>query len=445
MNIISVISKYIDSYNLLDKDKLYLVALSGGADSTALLLILKQLRYRIEAIHCNFHLRGDESNRDEIFCHTLCNDNYIPFHTVHFDTLTYAKLHKVSIEMAARNLRYQYFEQLRKDLHAEGICVAHHQDDQAETILMNIIRGTGLHGLTGMQPRNGYILRPMLCINRNDIEEFLHGCNQKYVTDSTNLVDDVTRNKLRLNIIPRLSAINPSFSENICTMAAHVSMAEKVVNHSLEEIRQQATLGDMLFSIPVIQSSVAPEYTLYYIIRDYGFSSAQIQQISNSLPGQSGRIWESSTHELLIDRDKIILRSKVFDNEEAKRKSFLIPELGIYHIANGKKLKLEKFSICHHFEIPRAKNKIAIDADKVKFPLKVRHICSGDRFVPFGMHGRKLVSDFLTDQKKNIFDKRDQLVLTDTDDNIIWLIDNRMDNHFRISQSSNAAIICSIL
>ena len=228
------VREYIEKQCLLESGKRYLVALSGGADSVCLLLVLRQLDYQVEAVHCNFLLRGDESHRDEAFACNLCEKQGVPFHVIHFDTRTYAELHKVSIEMAARDLRYQYFEQLRKDIGAEAICVAHHQDDSVETILMNLLRGTGIHGLSGIKPRNGHILRPLLCVSRKEIEAFLASQHQDYVTDSTNLVADVLRNKLRLKVIPMLNDLWPGASEAIARTARNMAEAEKVYNDAMD-------------------------------------------------------------------------------------------------------------------------------------------------------------------------------------------------------------------
>ena len=191
------VADFIAKQGLLRREGLYLVALSGGADSVALLLILKDLGYRIEAAHCNFHLRGEESNRDEEFVKELCKEKAIPLHLIHFDTKEYAALHQVSIEMAARELRYGYFRQLRQDIGAEKVCVAHHRDDTVETLLMNLMRGSGVHGLTGIRANYGEIVRPLLAVSRQEIVDYLHSIGQPYVTDSTNLVDDVLRNKIR--------------------------------------------------------------------------------------------------------------------------------------------------------------------------------------------------------------------------------------------------------
>ena len=192
------IEKYIEKHQLMEKESPVLVALSGGADSVALLLVLHNLGYKCQAIHCNFHLRGEESNRDEEFVTSLCKRLGIALDIVHFDTTEYAKSHGISIEMAARELRYDAFEKQRKLIGAQAIAVAHHRDDSAETLLLNLVRGTGIRGLRGIQPKNGYIIRPLLCVGREDIIDYLKWRGQDFVTDSTNLTSDYTRNKIRL-------------------------------------------------------------------------------------------------------------------------------------------------------------------------------------------------------------------------------------------------------
>ena len=206
----SKVEAYINKHKLLETSNLYLAALSGGADSVALLLLLKEGGFNVHAAHCNFRLRGAESDRDEAFCVELCRQQGVELHRAHFDTREYAAVHKVSIEMAARELRYRWFSQLREDIGASGVCVAHHRDDSVETVLLNLVRGTGLRGLTGIQPRNGDVLRPLLCVSRAEIEQYLTDRGQGYVTDSTNLEADVMRNKIRLQLIPLLKTLNPS-------------------------------------------------------------------------------------------------------------------------------------------------------------------------------------------------------------------------------------------
>ena len=220
--------RYIEEQQMFTRQSRIIVALSGGADSVALLCILLRLGYSCEAAHCNFHLRGEESIRDQSFVEELTRKLGVPLHLVHFDTKAYAFQKGISIEMAARELRYDWFEKLRKQRKADVIAVAHHRDDSVETFLLNLIRGTGINGLRGIQPVNGVIVRPLLNISRYEILDYLSAINQPYVTDSTNLTDDYTRNKIRLNIIPLLEEINPSVSTAIADTAGRLGEVAKI-------------------------------------------------------------------------------------------------------------------------------------------------------------------------------------------------------------------------
>lgn len=408
----------------------------------ALLLILSGLGYDVEATHCNFHLRGEESDRDEDFVKSLCQSRAVPFHLVHFDTLSYASLHKVSIEMAARQLRYNYFEQLRRDIGAADICVAHHRDDSVETVLMNLVRGTGLRGLTGIRPVNGYIKRPLLCLSRQDIESYLASVGQPYVTDSTNLVDDVVRNKLRLNVIPLLKEINPAFSENVSRAAAHVTDAVTMLDAATVEAIKKVVKdydGGVAVDIDKLNSEPSSAYLLYEILRQYGFSPAQIEQIHASLDAPSGRLFASSNHELLIDRGRLLIECNLPAIQPQK-----IIEDGTYVLKSGGRLKVSIQPIDDSFVLSRSSDTVCLDADKIALPLTLRSAAEGDRFVPFGMKGTKLVSDYLTDRKYSLFRKRRQLVLTDASGRIVWLVGERPDNRFRITEESRRALVMTI-
>lgn len=444
--ILQQVAGFIARNQLLAADNKYIVALSGGADSVALLLIMKALGYDVEAAHCNFHLRGKESERDENFCVSLCESLGIILHRIHFDTLTYAQLHKVSIEMAARDLRYSYFEQLRCDINADAICVAHHKDDNVETILLNLVRGTGMNGLTGISPRNGFILRPLLCIGREDILEYLEAENQDYVTDSSNLVDDVQRNKIRLNVLPLLENVNPAVKDNILTMARWIAEASTIVEASLSEAKAKAvssaTLNDSLFvDISKVEEYPSAEYLLWDIFKDYGFNSSQVALVAENLHATTGTSWLSSSHELTLDRGRLILTP--LDKEEGRQ--MRIPEAGTYVYTELCKLKIEQKEINENYTISRSSDKVCLDAQKVKFPLMIRRVARGDRFVPFGMKGSKLVSDFLTDQKVALPLKRRQLVVADADGNILWVVGKRLDGRFAVSPCSKSVVEISLL
>lgn len=436
----------------------YIIALSGGADSVSLLLVLKHLESELdislEAAHCNFHLRGDESLRDEQFCQQLCRRLHVPLHLVHFDTHAYADLHHVSIEMAARDLRYAYFEQLRRDIHAHDICVAHHRDDSVETLLLNLVRGTGLRGLRGIQPRNAHIIRPLLSHSRQQIEQYLDALGESYVTDSTNLHNDVKRNKIRLNVIPLLRELNPSASQSIFETSLRVTEALKIfddaIQHAIADVTTPQTQNSklktqnspLIISVPRLKQQPSPEYTLHEILSPRGFTSAQIEQIYTSLDtNPTGKIITSCTHELAFDRSTLILQPKT---PTALVRPMHIPETGTYVLSDNLKLKVETEECGDRYEPSRTADCASLDASDIKFPLTLRHTQPGDRFVPFGMTGTKLLSDYLTDRKKNIFEKRAQLVLTDAQQRILWLVGERTDNRFRITPNTQQALCLTI-
>ena len=431
MKIEETVRQYIAQQRLLDRSCKHLVAVSGGADSVALLLILKRLDYDVEAVHCNFHLRGQESDRDEAFVRSLCDREGVTIHLSHFDTTTYAELHQVSIEMAARELRYRYFEQLRQDIGAVEICVAHHQDDAVETLLMNLVRGAGIHGLTGIRPRNGHVVRPLLCVSRADIEDYLRSVGQDYVTDSTNLVPDVVRNKLRLQVLPLLRELNPAASENMAKTARRLADVETLYDLTVRRLADEVTV-DGAIDVEVLLQGPAPESVLYELLTPKGFNPVQVEQIFSSLTGPSGRVFCSPTHEAVVDRGRLIVEER-----HETLPTMKIPETGTYHYMDGLKLR---FSTTETQKISKTSDCATLDADKARFPFVIRPVQTGDRFQPFGMEGSRLVSDFLTDRKYSVLEKRRQLVVTDATDNIVWLVGERVDQRYAVSADTRRVL-----
>lgn len=345
-----------------------IVALSGGADSVCLLLKTVEAGHSVEALHCNFHLRGAESDRDEEFCHCLCRKLGVRLRVKHFDTAAYASEHKVSIEMAARELRYAWFEEVRQELGADKILVAHHQDDNIETMLFNLMRGTGISGLTGMKTRNGHIVRPLLDMTRQEILDYLAARKQDYVTDSTNLETEAIRNKIRLQLLPLMEEIFPSVRKNLVKTMRFLQNAETVVN-----------------------GGRSAELDLFTLLKPLGFSSRQIEAIAD------GR-WKMS-------------RERVGDESP----------LGT--------LSVSTYPKAADFKPSRDPFLVTLDADKVATPLVLRYAKQGDRFKPFGMKGcSKLVSDFLTDIKIYSFERHSQPVVCDAEGDIIWLVGHRVSH-----------------
>lgn len=420
----SKVSAYINKHKLLNANDLYIVALSGGADSVALLLLLKEGGFNVHAAHCNFLLRGSESDRDEDFCVDLCRQLGVELHRAHFSTREYAEAHKVSVEMAARELRYNWFEQLRKDIGAVGICVAHHRDDSVETVLLNMIRGTGLRGLTGIQPRNGYVLRPLLCVSRDEIEHFLAKRGQKYVIDSTNLETDVKRNKVRLQVLPLLRTLNPAISDNIQRMVENVAEAQIVLDSLLDNFKKHNTL-----ELRELEKYGSSEYVIYEWLKNYGFNGTQARQV---LEAETGKIMSSSQgYDVLKDRERLIIERTLKPFNPMR-----IPEEGMYVLDEKMRLSLRK---CAAY-VSKKPFIATFDAQKVVFPLTVRRVEEGDWMIPFGMRGRKLLSDLMTDRKMTVFEKRRQLVVVDAQDVIVWAVGLRIADSVAVAETTQSVL-----
>ena len=339
--------------------------------------------------------------------------------------------------MAARDLRYGYFHQLCQDIGASTICVAHHRDDAVETLLMNLIRGAGIHGLTGIRPRNGQVVRPLLCLSRQEIEDYLRHIGQHYVVDSTNLVDDVVRNKIRLRVLPLLREINPNVAENIDKTANYLQQAEKIFNTSLRSqldslVERREGSDAQAVSVKSLQEQPSPKAFLHEWLSPYGFNSAQTEQIFAHLNGESGREFTSASHTLLIDRSQLILEPL-----KAPMKTMKIPEEGHYRYTEDMRFSFEHSDT---ISISNSAFCATIDLANIQYPLTIRPVQTGDRFCPFGMEGHRLVSDFLTDQKLSLLEKRRQLVVTDAKGDILWLVGLRTDNRYRVTNTTSSIL-----
>ena len=410
------VRKYIQTNQIFSQDGLILVGVSGGADSVALLLILKSLGYQVQALHCNFHLRQKESDRDERFVSELCRKNNIPLLIKHFNTKEYAARNNVSIEMAARDLRYNWFYDVLTDNNAQSIAVAHHRNDQAETLLLNLIRGTGIRGLAGMYPIRNQIARPLLCVTRDEILAYLNEIKQDFVTDSTNLEREATRNKVRLDILPQMAEINPSIvntlSETCSILMSSLPFYEKKVEEELNRVKH----NDTEVSIPQLQECENTDVLIYEWLKDKGFTTSQHREIAESLESTSGKIWESKAYRLLKDRDRLILQEK----KEKVSGPQIIQEQVDSITETGPDLAY-------------------FDSDKIVAPITYRTAKEGDWFIPFGMEGKKLISDYLTDIKATRFEKENQLLALCGED-IIWVVGHRSDNRYRVDKDTQHII-----
>jgi len=348
--------------------------------------------------------------------------------------------------MAARDLRYKYFFQLKDDLQAAAICVGHHKEDSVETILINLLRGTGLSGMMGISPDANSIIRPLLSVSRQEIEQYLEERNVNYVTDSTNMIDDVVRNKIRLNIIPLLQEINPSVNDAILTTAQHLTDANIILQDSLEKTVKKGVLQtreSIKIDLSVVKSFPVPTYFLFHVLKPMGFTTAQIEEIGRHTDGQTGQIWTSTTHELTHDRGFIY----VHERQKEGRSKLVLPEKGRYVFDDKCSVRLSETDIRGEEGTVFSRNPLLadLDASLVRFPLTLRRTQEGDRFVPLGMQGSQLVSDFLTNLKRNRFEKRDQMVLVDAADEIVWVVGLRINDRFKITPKTTDRLRIELL
>ena len=436
------IKEFINRNNLLADEATVVLGVSGGADSTALLIVLQKLGYSIHAVHCNFHLRGAESDRDEKFVADLCKKFGVEFEVCHYDTAQYATNHGISIEMAARELRYADFERIMNERHADAVCIAHHRDDSVETVLLNLIRGTGLKGLTGIKPRNGNIIRPLLCVSRLEIEDWLQEIGQTYITDSTNLETDYTRNKIRLELLPMMRNINPSVDGSIDLTAQHLQQAYTFYAQAIGQARKDvvSTDGDTIsISIEKLRHTASVQGLLFEILSPLGFNDAQISDIAGSLDSQPGTQFRSATHQVIKERDFFTV-SPVTCSEFNPITVNIKPDVTV-QLPDGRTLVITAAPA--GTPISKDPSVATFDAALIKGPLVIRTWKDGDWFIPYGMKGRKLVSDYLTDCKVSTSERKGQLVITCGQD-IIWLLARRPDNRFRITDKTSKQLILTI-
>jgi len=433
-----IVKKYIESLHLLPERARVVVALSGGADSVALIDILNRLDYFCIGAHVNFHLRGEESDRDAAFSHQLCMDLGIPFYKTDLYAAEYAEREGVSIEMAARELRYRWFEQIRKEQKAYAVAVAHHKDDSVETVLLNLIRGTGIRGLTGIKPKNGNIVRPLLCCDREDVLEYIEKRNLKFVTDRTNLLNEYRRNKIRLEVLPLLESIQPSVRESIARTIDHLGETEILYEQAISDaktricpdLNKSGNTDTFSISISALEKERSPKSVLYEILSDYGFGRLDVESIYKNRSGLPGRVFYSHTHRIVFDRDRILV-SEIPSNDS---REYQIEESQL-QLNEPVKIKCEHIANDINTVISASKSVANLNAEKLLFPLTIRHPKKGDSFIPFGMHGRKLISDFCTDLKMSAIEKEELWLLCSGKD-IVWVIGERIDNRFRVDETT---------
>lgn len=438
---VEAFQKYLSELVPSNETPSFLLAVSGGLDSVVMAEMFRRSGYNYGIAHCNFQLRGQESNGDENFVKELAAKARVPFFHIQFDTVTFCKDNKLSVQMGARQLRYEWFEQVRQENGFDYLVTAHHADDAIETFFINLLRGTGISGLHGIKARNEHIVRPLLKFYRKEMEEFATANQLKWRDDSSNNSDKYERNKIRHHLLPLLEKINPGAKESITSTIENLAKAELLLNDTIKKITYRFTnIEGERIRIPFtfFKEFTHSDIYLYEIIKEMGFNYAQCQQIVANSKGQPGQLFLSATHRLVIDREKLIIEpysgpNNHFEIEINEATNELL--LGKYKYIFNTVEKTADFQISTDARIAH------LDFDKLKFPLKIRNWKEGDRFYPLGMDKPKKISDFLVDNKVSLPDKEHVYVLVSGNE-IAWLIGYRPDERFKVTKGTKKVYLC---
>ncbi len=429
---------YINRYNLLTEGDKVILALSGGIDSMVLADLLLKAKVEFVAAHCNFHLRGHESDGDDWFVRKFAEKHGIQCFVKHFETEKYAAKYGISIEMAARDLRYAWFEQLRQQLGYDKIAVAHHADDQAETFFINLLRGAGLNGLKGMKPQNGVIIRPLLWASREQIRKYAAENHIVWREDHTNVESVYLRNRIRNQLLPVLDDLQPKARQGLYKSLEHLSAENELYRALLKEKLAQIVERDgdvqrlpysKIIKAEVPEPVEGPTYSfqlLFEWLRQYGFNTDQCHFIFEAIGTGIGNQYCSPSHCVVIGRDELQLseiKEKTDDDIQV--------QIGEEEIISPIHLRFSKLEKTADFIIDKSSDVAQLDFDKLKFPLTLRHWHHGDRFHPLGMNGSKLLSDFFVDQKFTEYQKQNVWLLVSADGDILWVVGYRIDDRFK--------------
>lgn len=430
------IARYIGRHGVLTMDAHVIVALSGGADSVALLAALTALGYRCTAAHCDFHLRGEESERDRRHALRTARELGVECRVEHFDTTAYAREKGISIEMAARELRYGWFERLHRELHAEAIAVAHHRDDNVETFFLNLLRGTGIAGLTGMSPRRDHVIRPFLGVSRADIIAYLDARGLTYVTDSSNLSNDYRRNRLRNVVLPMLEREFPGATEAICHTMDCLGDNRRLMERYVAEQRKRYINVNTVDLANLMKERLDAGALLFELMRPYGFNDTQTRGMLDAA-ATSGQRFLSPTHVAVTSGGRLQLATR--ETESDNDDEHLIDLR--HRIDSPIQLEVREFDYTPRMSLAFGRDTLYLDAEVLdgnpQFALRRwRH---GDRLAPFGMKGTRLVSDIFSDAHLSLLDKGRMWLLT-RDGTILWIVGLRASRHYPLTPSTSRAI-----
>jgi len=433
---------FIEQNSLFTRGGRVLAAVSGGMDSVVMAHLLKAAGFNFSIAHCNFQLRGHEALADQEFCHQLSQQLRVQFHTISFDTKKYAADNKISIQMAARELRYQWFEQLGQQYGYDVIALAHHQNDAIETILLNLTRGTGIAGLHGILPKNGNLVRPMLFLNRDEIQAVITKNGLSYVEDSSNASTKYARNKLRHEVIPKLKELNPGLEKTFENNLRHFRDMETLLELRLADLKQELFIynGDEIHLLISALKKLEPKRLLLFkLLQPYGFNQTTVDDVMASLDKHSGRTFESGNFMLVLDRDKLILSKKnnhqpepILINEGDREVNYGHYKVNLLHDDSALIIKSNPLAA-------------AIDTSLLIYPLTIRSWQQGDQFYPLGMKTRKKLSDFFIQQKIPLHEKSAIPILINGNGDIMWIAGHRLSEHYKVHDNTKKVTIFELI
>ncbi|MFT5617330.1 MAG: tRNA(Ile)-lysidine synthase, partial [Arenicella sp.] len=431
---LSKFRKFIQQEQLFQPTDKLILAISGGVDSVVLATLMKEIEQGVVLAHCNFQLRAEESDADEQFVRELALKLDLPCEVRHFETSKIAETKSDSIQMVARELRYEWFEELRQQYQAKYICTAHHLNDSLETAIFNLTKGTGIAGMVGIPLRAEQIVRPLLFVEKVEILEFAQSNQISWREDVSNQSNKYHRNLIRNEIIPLLKKINPSLEKTFVQTSSKLRSVKQITDSELLTFQNRIVElknGKMEFSIPKLLGEAEYGFKLYEWLKNYGFTFSQVTDLTNSLSDSEGKKFVSNSHEILKGRLYIFLRK--LDNSSSRKKTSISDRT--IEVAFDDKLLLLSRVTNQGFKIPSSQNSACLDFAKLTFPLTLRPWKQGDSFQPLGMKGRKKVSDFLIDSKIPLHQKEEFWVLESAGE-IAWLIGLRVSEKFKITQST---------
>ena len=434
---------FINKHNLVQPSQKVLLAVSGGMDSVVMCDLFSKAKINFVIAHCNFGLRGEESNEDEMFVKKLSIKYKVPFMVTTFQTEDFAETEKISTQMAARILRYEWFEKIRQEQNCDYIATAHHQNDVLETVLLNLTKGTGIAGLHGIRLKNGRIIRPLLFAEKEMIFDYVVENQVIWREDSSNESNKYQRNLIRNEVVPLLKQINPNLENTMQHTVERIAAVEDIFEQEMEMLRKQITWSDsqaVFVNYKAIQTLSQPVIKLSELLKPYHFTYQQSQDIFEAFDKESGKTFLSPTHTLVKDRTELVITKKSLQSFVSQVITISDEEL----IFDNLKLIIGKsFERTEDFIVPTAKKMACLDADKVRFPLQLRKWKEGDWFCPLGMNKKKLISDFLIDQKVPLNLKKEVYLLT-SNGSIVWVMGMRIDDRFKVTDKTEKLILLKI-